>query len=204
VRATRHTLPFKMIPLIMLINLIYSSILWINAFPPKGGVSTTLSPRNIMTGIQFDYNKHCQLPFGSYVQAHEEPRPTNTQAARTVGAICLGPTGNIQRSYKFLNLRTGKCITRRRWTPLPMPQEVIDRVNQLGKADSQPVLLTFYDRKGRLIGESNTTGAADPAKTASDKDGTEYLNPPTVNEDYGLDEEPHTDHFIEQQPEEQD
>ena len=198
VRATRHTLPFKMIPLIMLIDLIYYSILWINAFPPKGGVSTTLSPRNIMTGIQFDYNKHCQLPFGSYVQAHEEPNPTNTQAARTVGAICLGPTGNIQGSYKFLNLRTGKRITRRRWTPLPMPQEVIDRVNQLGKADAQPELLTFYDRKGRLIGESNTTGATDPAETASNEDGTEDLNPPTVNEDYGLDEEPDTDHFIEQ------
>jgi hypothetical protein len=71
VRATRHTLPFNTIPLIMLIGLISSSILWINAFPPKGGVSTNLSPRNIMTGIQFDYNKHCQLQFGSYVQAHE-------------------------------------------------------------------------------------------------------------------------------------
>jgi hypothetical protein len=108
VRATRHSLPFKMIPLIMLIELIYSTILWINAFPPKGGVSTNLSPRNIITGIQFDYHKHCKLQFGSYVQAHQEPSPTNTQAARTVGAICLGPTGNIQGSYKFLNLRTGK------------------------------------------------------------------------------------------------
>jgi hypothetical protein len=35
VRATRHILPFQMIPLIMLIDLIYSSVLWINAFPPK-------------------------------------------------------------------------------------------------------------------------------------------------------------------------
>jgi hypothetical protein len=85
-----------------------------------------------------------------------------------------------------------------------MPQEVIDRVNQLGKADAQPELLTFYDRKGHLIGESNTTGAPDPAETASDKDRTEDLNPPTVNEDYQLKEEPDTDHFIEQQPEEQD
>ncbi len=70
VRATRHTLPFKVIPLTMLIELIYSSTLWINAFPPKGGVSSTLSPRNIMTGIQFDYRKHYRLQFGSYVQAH--------------------------------------------------------------------------------------------------------------------------------------
>jgi hypothetical protein len=34
-----------------------------------------------------------------------------------------------------------------------MPQEVIDRVNQLGKADGQPELLTFTDRKGNLIGD---------------------------------------------------
>ena len=85
-----------------------------------------------------------------------------------------------------------------------MPQEVIDRVNQLGKADHQPELLTFYDRKGRLIGESKTAGAPDPVETVSDEDGTEDLNPPTVNEDYGLDEEHDTDQFIAQEPEEQD
>jgi hypothetical protein len=175
----------------MLIELIYSSTLWINAFPPKGGVSSTLSPRNIMTGIQFDYQKHCRLQFGSYVQAHQEPSTTNTQAARTVGAICLGPTGNIQGSYKFLNLRTGKHITRRRWSQLPMPQEVIDRVDQLGRADGQPELLTFYDRKGRLIGESETPGVLDaPEATIPDHDDLGNLNPSTVNYHYGSDEEP--------------
>jgi hypothetical protein len=159
VHATRHTLPFKVIPLTMLISLISSSILWINAFPSKGGVSYEISPRNIMPGIQLDYNKHCQLPFGSYIQAHQEPSPTSTQAARTVGAmICLGPTGNIQGSYKFLNLRTARIITCRCWTPLPMPQKVIDPVNQLGKAEGQPELLTFYDRKGPLIIE-HTVGS---------------------------------------------
>ncbi len=195
VRATRHSLPFKLIPLLMLIELIYSSTLWINAFPPKGGVSTTLSPRNILTGIQFDFNKHCKLPFGSYVQAHQEPSPSNTQTARTVGAICLGPTGNIQGAYKFLNLRTGKRIIRRRWTSLPMPQEVIDRVNDLGKADSQPELLTFYDRMGRLIGDTEIPGTQDPEIPGVqdpppniNEDGLNDLNPPLVNYDFGLDE----------------
>ena len=82
----------------MLIELVYSSTLWINAFPPKGGVSSTLSPRNILTGIKFDYLKHCQLQFGTYVQVHNEPNQTSSLAARTVGAISLGPTGNIQGS----------------------------------------------------------------------------------------------------------
>jgi hypothetical protein len=140
-----------------------------------------------MTGIQFDYQKHCRLQFGSYVQEHQEPSPTNTQAAQTVGAICLGPTGNIQGSYKFLNLRTGKRITRRRWTQLLMPQEVIDRVDQLGRADGQPELLTFYDR---FIGKSETPGVPDaPEATIPDDDDLGDINPPTVNYHYGPDEE---------------
>ena len=119
--------------------------MWLNAFSPKGGISETISPQTIMMGMRFDFKKHCQLPFGTYVQAHEEPLPSNTQQARMVGAICLGPTGNLQGSYKFLNLQMGKQIICHKWTPLPMPQEVIDHVNALGKADGQPDLLTFFD-----------------------------------------------------------
>ena len=80
VRATRHTLPFKVIPLlVMFIKLIYSNTLWIDAFPPKGSISSTLTSRKIMTGIQFDYDKHCKLQLGSYVQVYQEPSPPNIQ-----------------------------------------------------------------------------------------------------------------------------
>ncbi len=34
-----------------------------------------------------------------------------------------------------------------------MPQEVIDRVNAIGINQDQPKLLTFYDRKGELVGD---------------------------------------------------
>ena len=152
-RCVRHTLPFKYIPRLMLIEMVHTSVLWLNVFPPKGGVSDTISPRLILTGIPFDYNKHCKYVFGTYGQVHEEPTPSNTQVGCTVGAICLGPKGNLQGSYKFMNLRTGKKITRWKFTPLPMPQEVIDRVNELGKAEKQPQLLVFYDRHGRVIGD---------------------------------------------------
>ena len=191
VRATRHSLPFHTIPAQMLIELVCFSTMWINAFPPKGGVSANISPRGIMTGTQFDYTKHCKLPFGSYVQAHEEPSPTNTQAARTVGAICLGPTGNLQGSYKFLNLRTGRLITRRSWTSLPMPDEVIARVNALGKAEGQPPLLTFYDRRGLLIGDLTTPDKIEPEETDFDEfdEEADGLEPPTVNDNFGVEDD---------------
>ena len=118
--------PFKFLPLLMLVEMLYTSLLWLNAFPLKGGVSDTVSPHNIMTGVPFDYQKHCKYAFGTYGQAHKDPALTNSQVGQTVSAICFGPTGNLQGSYKFLNLVTGKKITRRGFTPLPMPQEVID------------------------------------------------------------------------------
>ena len=126
--ACPHTLPFEVLTRLLLVEMVNNCVLWLNMFPAKG-VITNASPRNLMTGIKLDYNKHFRLQFGSYVQVHDEPSLTNSSNTRTIGAITLGPTGNLQGGYKFLNLRTGKKITRRNWTHLPMPIEVIERVN---------------------------------------------------------------------------
>lgn len=137
----------------MIVEMLYNSVMWLNIFPPKGGVLNDVSPRMLLTGNKLDYNLHCQIPFGQYVQVHKENHPTNGQHSRTVGAICLGPTGNLQGRYKFMNLCTGKKILQRHWTPLSMSNKVIDHVNALGQAEGQPKLFTFYDGKGNLIGE---------------------------------------------------
>ena len=114
-------------------------------FPAKGGIPN-VSPRTLMTGIKLDYSKYFRLPFGSYAQVHDEPSPTNSPTTRTVVSITLVPTGNLQGGYKFLDICTGKKITRRNWTHLPMPLEVIERVKKIGVAQGQPKLLTFQYR----------------------------------------------------------
>ena len=98
-----------------------------------------------------DYNKHCRVPFGSYVQTHEENIRTNSLQARTLGAITLGPDNSNQVGYYFLNLNTGQRIHRRSWTLLPMPDFVIQRVEALGRRDNQPNLLTFTDKQGQEL-----------------------------------------------------
>ena len=103
-RACRHSLPFKMIPKIMITEMIYNCVLWISAFLPEGGVPDTISPRTLLTGLKFDYNCHCKLALGAYAQVYEENLSTNSQQSRTLGAICLGPSGNLQGGYKFMNL----------------------------------------------------------------------------------------------------
>ena len=126
----------------MVIALVDTSLLWLNAFPSKGGLSN-VSPRELTTGIQLDHNTHCKLAFGTYVQTHEDSQRNNTPKARTIGAIALGPNMSSLSGYWFTSLSTGKIIHRRRWIPLPMPTEVIHRVEHLGILDHQPNLLSF-------------------------------------------------------------
>ena len=57
-----------------------------------------------------------------------------------------------------MSLRTGRLLSRRRWTALPMPREVIARVNHMGKVDGQPEILSFYDRKGNLLPDAEIAG----------------------------------------------
>ena len=93
------------------------SVFWINAFPAKGGVSSTFSPRPLLTGM----TTLILLPITAYVQTHEENYPTNSQQSRTLGAITLAPANSLQVDYYFLSLNTGARIHR------PMPDHVIAR-----------------------------------------------------------------------------
>ncbi len=78
-----------------------------------------------------DYNLICKLPFGTYVQVHDDLDVTNTIESRTTGAISLGPTGNLEGTHKFFSLKTGEIIVRRKWDELPIPTDVIERLKEL-------------------------------------------------------------------------
>lgn len=80
------------------------------------------------------------LEFGSYVQLFEDNNPSNTLHSRTLGAIALRPTGNANGDYAFLSLATGRRITRRSWTELPIPDTAIARVEALALLEGQPLI----------------------------------------------------------------
>ena len=72
--------------------------------------------------------------------------PCNSLAARTRGAISMGPSGNLSGGQCFLVLYTGKLFVRNFWKELPMPLAVIDKVNVFGHA--KHFLLVFTDCLG--------------------------------------------------------
>jgi hypothetical protein len=148
-----HSLPYTKLPLIMLTHMVLHCTKLLNYFPPKNSISDTISPITLLTGSTLNYKKDFCLPFGAYCQVHEDAAPRNSMIARTKAAISLGPTQNLQGGHYFMALDTCRVITRYSWTQIPLPQLVLDKVDSW--AANQSSLLTFCDRKGRTIGDSN-------------------------------------------------
>eukprot|EP00957_Ditylum_brightwellii_P069155 5251583-Ditylum_brightwellii.AAC.1 len=80
-----------------------------------------------------DYHLHARLEFGEYVHTHE--RHGNDTQPRTVGAIALHPNG--------------RQLLRNRWAVLPLPADIIRRVDQLARRN--PKGLTFSDHSGNPL-----------------------------------------------------
>ena len=85
----------------MAIEIAKHAVMFLDDFPPKSGLAKTYSPRTIMTDKYLDWKKICKLHSGAYVQVHEDKNVTNMIEDITQGAICLGPTGNVQGTYNL-------------------------------------------------------------------------------------------------------
>ena len=81
--------------------------MWLNALLNDNGVSTTLSPREIVTRHKLDFTKHCRVRFGAYVKESADADVTNTIHERTQECIALGPTKNFQGSVACFDLENG-------------------------------------------------------------------------------------------------
>ena len=142
-RAIYNTLPFQKVPARLIVEMGKASVFWLNSVPQKNGLNSELSPRTIVTGQKLDFKRHCWFQFGQYVQTHEEHN--NSMSPRPVGALALCPIGNAQGSYYFMSLSTGRVLNRLRGTPLPMPDNLIDRVHRMAQQQKADPGLLFGD-----------------------------------------------------------
>jgi hypothetical protein len=132
-RSVFHGLPYKRIPRVMLDHLLMAVTMMLNVFPAKGGVSEYYSPHVLMNKTDLDYKKHCMIPFGAYVQAFQENKPSNTLEARAIDGIYLRPMRNRQGGHEIMNLATGLVITRHKVTALPITDSAIKAVERMAE-----------------------------------------------------------------------
>lgn len=144
-------LPFKVVPPIIIVELVYAQVFWQNMFALKGGMSATQSPAKIILNRKLDFNAHCKVEFDKYVQTHEEHN--NSMNMCTTGAIGTRPIRNTTGGYYFICLDTGRCINHKDWTLLPMPETVIDQVHHLMCRANAKQNLTFTNLQNKDLDE---------------------------------------------------
>ena len=94
VRGHFNTLPFKHLTPVFVSEMVYHAVFWRNMFALRGGISTTQSPSEIVLNRKLDFNAHCKVEFGKYVQTHKEHN--NDMNSHTIVVITTHPsTGDV-------------------------------------------------------------------------------------------------------------
>jgi hypothetical protein len=97
----------------------------------------TISPREMLSGIKLDVKRDLRVGFGEFCYVFG--KSDNTSAPRTTAAIALIPAGGYTGAHKFLNLSTGRVITRAQFTSVPIPAEYVVVLNLWAKKDAATV-----------------------------------------------------------------
>ena len=133
VRGIINTLPYRLparlLPLLVLfcvnrINMTRSAATFSNA-----------SPWERFYGRKIDYKKNLRAGFGEYCQAHTNTAD-NTLNSRTIGGLTMYNTGNGQGTWYVYNLSTDRLIRRNKFTILPIPNIVINHLNNMRDTES--------------------------------------------------------------------
>ena len=179
-RSVYNTLPYKL-PSSLVVWLVYFCVSRINLIPHRSGLAY-ISPREAFTSRKTDFKRDLRVGFGEYLEC-AVPRMDNSLQPRTSSCISLFPTGNAAGSVKVLSLSTGKVVTRDHFKILPMPQFVIDHMNNMAKQqENHPeVLLNF----------SFGPQALEPLPGV--QDGEEYYDPPLISIDENVVDEPESE-----------
>jgi hypothetical protein len=110
---------------------------------------------------------------------------------RTTGAIAMKPTGNAQGGHWFYSLTTGRMLDRQQWRALPMPADVIERINVLAKASQVGMNFTnmcneVYDDFGDDdstydFNEDSDYGSDDESSDGDDDDYDDFIAGVDIN-----------------------
>ena len=163
-RAILSVLPYQL-PQKLIGYLADYAAMMINSFP-RPTSNDKISPREHFTGRKLNYSRDFRIAFGEYAQVIIPNIVSNdVRQPRTEGAIALLPTGNAHSSVLFYILRSGRIVSRDRFTVLPMPLEVIEKMQSLGGGGIKDALINL-----------------DEYMDSDDDDDIKFYTPPEVED----------------------
>ena len=118
-------------------------------FSPIDGISMTIAPRKLVTGLKVNYKINSRIELVSYVQTHEYHN--NGTEYHKIRDIYLCETGNAHGGNYFLSLETGIWIHQYFWAVTPISNEVVDYVCALAHCSKSSAGIKFGLRDGTEI-----------------------------------------------------
>lgn len=114
-------------------------------------------PRTEFTGVKLDYKRDLRSEFGEYCEVNVAPGSTagNGEKDRSASAISLCGTGNERGSWWFFDLLTLEPFSADKWTVLPTPDLVIERINYIYDLDE----VAFLKKKVTKLRGTTREGA---------------------------------------------
>ena len=150
-RSILSGMPYKSIPKVMVRGLAKKVKQMINKFPVrKGGVSTTISPEEIIEGKRKMNGNRKRINFGQYAEIHDGT--TNKAEVRSVGGIAMYAT-NDREGFAFMCLDSGKSRHSNNWTVKPITDDIIKRVENISKESIDTEVLIDELSPDELIAE---------------------------------------------------
>ena len=182
IRMIYHALLYKKYPPLMIKGMVEHQVSMRNKFP--GGISKTMGPLSIVTGVPQPSYSDFILKFGLYVQIHDHPTKTNNMRNQTTPAVALKSTGS-QNGWYFMSLETGKQIVRYKWTALTIPNSIIEAMHamvekfkQKNKERNAQLLESTMDETEDEVADSDLSQYSAPNNKHS------QYNPQTVKINY--------------------
>lgn len=136
-RAIICTLPYNL-PSALLKHVVSFAVTRINLLTTSSSFTTQdgTSPKEKFFGIKPNYKTDLGPPFGTYCQVHN-PHIVhiNDTQPRTQGCLALGPAGGSAGGMLFWVIETKSTCVRRKWTEIPLPNEVKNLINEIAASN---------------------------------------------------------------------
>ena len=103
-----------------------------------------------MHEYKLDYNRHCQIPLGTYVNTFNNRKKTNNQSPRKMGIIYLTVNLNKLKGNVVMDLKSELPINRRKVTEITVRHLVVKAEEKMA-ADDKVMTLKFENKPGVLL-----------------------------------------------------
>ena len=150
------------IPQMLVILLIGVVLFWLNSIPTK---FSSYSPAWITKDWVIDYKVRCKHHFGEFVQVVAKTTKL-IEVPHTIDVLAAYPTDNEQGTWRYFNIATGKPLSHKKATNLPIPLDLPARIHALAANKSEDFII-LNNHGNPFVGSDKTHLDASSVDTES-------------------------------------